>query len=154
MAFAVDKSVNPDWQDEDLEAVDDSVEREDRRKAKRRHLIDRRMIERRRKYWWSVIFPIIVGVCVTALISWGAYVTHVTYRISANYEMSFVRHIEDRAKKDLAFDHKIEMLRSDYTVKLGNLRTDLNKGLTEIRETNLKIYELLLQQGKKDLETQ
>ena len=123
----------------------DELEREERRVTKRRDMIDRRVVERRKKYWWGVIFPIIVAVCVSALISWGAYITHVTYTISANYEASFVAHVKDRSTKDKAIDDRFEVLRSDYNTKIEMLHVDLNNGLAEIRKTNLAIYNLLLQ---------
>lgn len=121
----------------------DNLELE-RRRIHRRNRADRRLAERRKKYWWSVIFPIIIGVCVTALISWGAYVTHVTYTISANYETSFVRHVNNQVKKDAALELKIEMLRTDYTHKMNSMRADMNSGLKEIREANNRIYNLLI----------
>lgn len=117
----------------------------EQREVRRRYVVDRRASERRKKYWWAVLFPIIVGVCITALISWGAYVTHVTYTISANYEMSFKQHIQDRVIKDASLEHTIELMRSDYTHKLTGIRQDMDAGLKEIRDTNLKIYNLLLE---------
>ena len=128
----------------DLNEIDE-LEKDERRRAKRRYKTDRRIIERRKKYWWMIIFPILIGVCATALISWGAYITHVTYTISANYETNFVAHIESRAKKDATIEAKVEMMRSDYTQKMGSLREDMNEGMKEIRDTNLAIYNLLLQ---------
>ena len=128
----------------DLNEIDE-LEKDERRRAKRRYKTDRRIIERRKKYWWMIIFPILIGVCATALISWGAYITHVTYTISANYETNFVAHISARAKKDAIIEDKVETLRKDYTQKLGTLRTEMNEGLKEIRDTNLAIYNLLLQ---------
>ena len=131
----------------DSESVDldaDELEKEERRVSKRRDAIDRRIAERRKKYWWGVVFPVLIAVCASALVSWGAYITHVTYTISANYEASFVSHVEDRAKKDKAIEGRFQALRSDYNSQIDMLHTDLNNGLADIRKTNLAIYNLLL----------
>jgi len=155
------KSAEPDFtEDDDLDddlypGPTEGWEGIDRRASRRRYLADRRAREKRKKYWWSVIFPIIVSICCGALISWGAYVTHVTYTISANYETSFLKFIEERAQKDASVEHEIEMLKTDYTNKLGLLRSDMTSqineirldmkaGMKEIRETNVRIYDLLL----------
>lgn len=118
---------------------------EERRETRRRYDIDRRLIERRKRYFISIMIPIIIGVTATALISWGAYVTHVTYTISAKYETNFVQHITARAEKDARLEHELELLRTEYTYKLSTLRDEVNDGLKEIRDTNNAIYKLLLQ---------
>ena len=89
-------------------------EGDERRESKRRDNSDRRILERRKRYWSSLILPILVGVIATAIVSWGAYVTHVTYGISARYEESFVKHVSAELKKDALNEHRLEMIQADH----------------------------------------
>lgn len=116
----------------------------DTREVRRRYLFDRRMRERRKRYWWSIIFPIFLGSVLTALISWGVYVTHVTYRISAGYEETFVKHIENEIQEAAALEHKMEMMKIEYTGRLDSIRSETMKQLSEIRAMQSNMYQLLL----------
>jgi len=116
----------------------------ERREVRRRYIPDRRAAERRKRYWWSVVFPIILGACLTAVISWGAYVTHVTYSISANYEKTFVHHIEAQADKNALVEHKLELIKKDYTGGINAIRKDMTTGFSEIRNIQNAMYRLLL----------
>lgn len=121
----------------------------EQRETRRRYIFDRRVAERRKRYWWSVMFPILLGSIMTALISWGVYVTHVTYRISANYEETFVRHIESGIEREAQFEHRVDLIRVDYISRINSLKEDMTRSLREIKDIQTAMYQLLLhRQGK------
>ena len=121
-------------------------EGEERREAKRRYTIDRRLLERRKKYWSTLLLPVLAGIIVTGILSWGAYVTHITYGISAKYEESFVKHIKDQLKKDALMDHKLELIQAEHNRQMIRLRDDMNTGFKEIRVFQRDIYSILVKQ--------
>jgi hypothetical protein len=130
---------------------------DERREAKRRDLIDRRGPERRKKYWWSMVLPTLIGIMGAAVISWGAYVTHTTYGISAKYESQFDQHIGRELQVEATNNHKLELMQMEYNDKMLILRKDMlilrkdmNEGFKEMRASQLDIYNLLLEnrQGK------
>ena len=135
--------MNPEIRPEDEDW--DGVEQ---REVRRRYTIDRRTLEKRKRYWWSVIFPIILGCLLTGIMSWGVYVTHVTYRISANYETTFVKHIGAQIEKDAAINHRLELMKADYTTRMTQMRSDMADGLKEIRNMQGTMYRLLLDSEK------
>lgn len=132
--------------DENIEEVNekqwDGVEQ---REIRRRYNIDRRSTERRKRYVWSVILPIFLGAGLSALVSWGVYVTHITYRISANYEETFVRHIESQVEESTAMDHRLEVMKAEYTTGMRTLRREMTSGLKEIRDMQAAMYHILLE---------
>jgi predicted PurR-regulated permease PerM len=132
--------MNSELEEEKLENWDGVEKRETRR----RYTLDRRMSERRKRYWWAVIFPVILGVGITALISWGVYVTHTTYRISANYEKTFVQHIEKEIEREALVEHRLEVIRADYTNRIDSLKEDLKTSLQDIKSVQTQIYRILL----------
>lgn len=111
--------------------------------------MDRRTLERRKRYWWSVVFPIVIGIIGTAIISWGAYVTHTTYGISAKYEQTFVTHIRDQLQKDADTNHKLEITKLEYNKELDELRKDMNEGFSEMRRAQTDIYNLIINLNQK-----
>lgn len=121
-------------------------EDKERREAKRRYTIDRRTVERRKKYWYNLFLPILLGVLGAGLVSWGAYVTHVTYGISAKYEESFVRHVADQLKKEALNDHKLELMQMEHSTQMTSLRDDMNTGFKEIRAFQHDIYNIIAKQ--------
>jgi hypothetical protein len=121
---------------------------EERREAKRRQNIDRRMREKRKRYWMNLLVPIAISIGVGGIISWGVYVTHLTYGISARYEESFVKHVNDQIQKDAIYDHRLEMIQMDYSEKISGLRSDMASGLREIRQSQKEIYNLLLKHNR------
>jgi len=131
-----------------LENDEQDWEGAERRNAKRRYLIDRRTMERRKKYLFSVILPTMLGVFGAGLVSWGAFVTHATYSISAKYEETFVDHIDEQAISDRAQEKRIDGIVVDYNERIGELHNDMNDGFKEIRDTlrdtQNSIYSLLL----------
>ena len=116
---------------------------EERREARRRYTLDRRELERRKKYWSSLILPVIIGIVATAIVSWGAFVTHVTYGISAKYEESFVKHVNDQLKKEAYNEHRLELIQAEHNAQMARLREDMNTGFKEIRAFQHDIYNLL-----------
>lgn len=118
-------------------------EGEERRETRRRYTIDRRILERRKRYWSSLLLPVFVGIVVTAIVSWGAYVTHVTYGISAKYEESFVKHVREQLKKEAHNEHRLEMIQTEHNSQMARLRDDMNTGFKEIRAFQHDIYNLL-----------
>lgn len=116
----------------------------EQRETRRRYTLDRRKSERKKRYWWSVIFPIILGTGITALISWGVYVTHTTYRISANYEKTFVQHIDKETEREAQVEHKLEVIRTDYTNRIDSLKGDMTASLKDIKDMQILMYRLLL----------
>jgi hypothetical protein len=123
---------------------------EERREVKRRHAVDRRLQERKKRYLWSIIFPVTIGIIGTAILSWGAYVTHVTYGISASYEETFKGHIQGQLVKEAEIAHKFELNKLEYTDKLTELRRDMNLGFKEMRNTQKNIYNLLIGQSSEN----
>jgi hypothetical protein len=121
---------------------------EERRTMTRRELADRRAKERRRKYWFNLLVPIGLSIGIGGVISWGVYVTHLTYGISAKYEESFVKHVQDQLQKDAFYDHRLELLQIDYSEKISSLRSDMAEGLREIRDTQKDMYKLLLKHNE------
>ena len=117
----------------------------EQREIRRRYLIDRRVTDKRKRYMWSVVFPIILGSILTALISWGVFVTHTTYRISASYEETFVKHIEREIEKDLVLEHRLDMIKADFTNRMDTMSADTKSGFAEIRTMQTAMYQLLLE---------
>lgn len=117
---------------------------EERREAHRRYTVDRRVSERRKKYWFGLLVPTIIGLLGAGIISWGAYVTHVTYNISAKYEETFLRHIEDQQEKESEAVAEVNRMESDQNEKMRVLREDMNAGFRDLRDTQRDIYSLLL----------
>lgn len=136
--------------DENIEEVNeeewDGVEK---REIRRRYIIDRRSVERRKRYIWSVILPICLGAGLSALVSWGVYVTHITYRISANYEETFVKHIESQVEESAAMDHRLEVMKTEYTTGMHTLRQEMTSGLKEIRDMQAAMYRILLENERR-----
>jgi hypothetical protein len=122
----------------------DDWEGAERREVKRRYAQERRVTERRRKYIFSILLPIFIGLLGTGVISWGAYVTHTTYGISAKYEETFITHIDDQVVRDTVNDYKFESIQKDYNTKIMQLHNDMNDGFKEMRESNKDIYNLLI----------
>ena len=119
----------------------------ERREAKRRYTLDRRIMERRKRYLFSVVLPTVLGILGAGIVSWGAYVTHSTYSISAKYEETFVDHIDDQAVHDKLQRARIDGIVVDYNTRISELHDDVNDGFKEIRDTQNNIYNLLLQRG-------
>jgi len=119
---------------------------DERREYMRRYSGERRVVERRKKYWWSVVLPIILGLLGTGVISWAVYVTHTTYGISAKWEQSFGRHVQDQLQKEASDDHRIELMKIDHNSEMTSLRRDMNEGFKEIRGSQKDIYNLLLKE--------
>lgn len=122
-------------------------EGDERREAKRRYTIDRRIIERRKKTLFALILPTILGILGAGIVSWGAYVTHATYSISAKYEETFVDHIDDQVITGAAQEARINDIVVDYNRKIVRLHDDMNDGFKEMRDIQNNIYNLLLQRG-------
>jgi hypothetical protein len=131
--------------DPDIETLDEDWNGVEQREARRRYTVDRRLAERRKRYWWSMILPIILGTGLAGLLSWGVYVTHVTYRISANYELSFVKHLERQVEKEFRLDHRLEVMKADFTNRTNLIRSDMTAGLKEIRDMQTTMYKILVQ---------
>jgi len=121
---------------------------DERREAKRRYIIDRRTMERRKKYLFSVVLPTLLGIFGAGIVSWGAYVTHATYSISAKYEETFVDYIDDQAIANKAQKNRIDNIVIDYNERISQLHNDMNDGFKDIRDalrdTQTNIYNLLL----------
>ena len=83
------------------------------------------------------------------VISWGAYVTHTTYGISARYEETFTTHIEDQNRNEKINDYRFENMQRDYNTKIIRLHDDMNDGFKEMRSSNKDIYNLLIKRDKK-----
>lgn len=120
-----------------------------RRETKRRFDVDRRSSERKKRYWWGVVFPILIGIVGTAILTWGTYITHTTYGISAKYEESFVKHLENQATKSIKDDIRVDSIVLDYNTKILRLHDDMNQGFNELRKSNSTIYNLLLRHEEK-----
>ena len=116
----------------------------ERREGKRRYVVDRRLVEKRKKYWWTLALPTIIGIVGAAIISWGAYVTHTTYAISAKYEQTFDRHVGRQLQLEATNDHRFELMQMDYNNKMLGLRQDMNTGFKEMRDSQTDIYNLLI----------
>jgi hypothetical protein len=125
----------------------------ERRESKRRYTLDRRLYEKRKKYWINLLLPIVLGVVVTGIVSWAAYVTHLTYGISAKYEQSFVSHINDQLKKDALIEHKMELLQVNHDQDLRQLKEAMETGFKEMRSFQHDIYKILAQQTVKPNES-
>jgi hypothetical protein len=121
-------------------------EGEERRQIKRRYTVDRRTLEKRKKYLSSVLIPTFIGLLGAGIISWGAYVTHTTYGISAKYEETFISHIENQNTTDIINDRKFESIQKDYNGKILQLHIDMNDGFKEMRSTQRDIYDFLIKQ--------
>lgn len=124
-------------------------EGDERRETKRRYTFDRRTLERRKKYLSSILIPIFIALLGGGVISWGAYVTHTTYGISAKYEETFISHIKNQDTKEVINDRKFESIQKDYNGKILQLHTDMNDGFKEMRSSNKDIYNLLIKRDKK-----
>jgi hypothetical protein len=130
-----------------LEKSEEDWEGDERREAKRRYTMDRRTMERRKRYLVTVVLPTVLGVLGAGVVSWGAYVTHSTYSISAKYEETFVDHIDSQVIADRQQNKHISDIVVDYNLRIGELHDDMNDGFKEIRDTQNNIYNLLLQRG-------
>jgi hypothetical protein len=130
-----------------LEKSEEDWEGDERREAKRRYTMDRRTMERRKRYLFTVVLPTVLGVLGAGVVSWGAYVTHSTYSISAKYEETFVDHIDSQVIADRQQNKHISDIVVDYNLRIGELHDDMNDGFKEIRDTQNNIYNLLLQRG-------
>jgi hypothetical protein len=135
--------------EEENEEENDGWEGSERREAKRRYITDRRTFERRKKYLSSILIPTIIGLLGAGILSWGAYVTHTTYGISAKYEETFTTHIDNQVVRDTVNDYKFESMQKDYNTKIIQLNDDMNDGFKELRETQQNIYSILFQFGVK-----
>jgi hypothetical protein len=124
----------------------------ERREAKRRYTTDRRDLERKKKFWVNLLLPIVIGVGVTSIITWGAYVTHVTYGISAKYEQTFVAHLENQASEDIKDDIRMDAMVLDYNSKIVKLSETMKEGFDELREDNRIIYNLLVTHERNRIE--
>jgi len=120
-------------------------EGDERRECKRRFNVDRRNMERKKRYFFGILMPIIIGVVLTGIVSWGAYVTHVTYKISANYEETFVKHMGEQNSREVVINHRLDLMTRDYGLKVDTLRSEVTEGLREIREVQSQMYRLLVQ---------
>ena len=118
-------------------------EGDERRETKRRYTMDRRALERKKRYMFTIILPTLLGIMGAGVVSWGAFITHATYSISAKYEETFVDHIDDQHIKETAVKTRLDHIVDDYDSKLGTLHDDMNDGFREIRVT----LNLLLQRG-------
>ena len=116
----------------------------ERREAIRRDNNDRRVLERRKRYWVSLLLPILVGTIATAIVAWGAYVTHVTYGISAKYEQSFVKHVNEQLTKDALNENRLERIQAEYNSQMIRLQDDMNTGFKEMRAFQHDIYNLIV----------
>jgi hypothetical protein len=112
----------------------------DRRAVKRRYTTERR----RGKYWLNLLAPIAMGVILTGIVSWGVYVTHTTYNISAKYEETFIGHIEGQEKKEVYAERRRDAIVVDYNRKIDKLSDEVADGFREIRDGNNSIINLLL----------
>lgn len=130
-----------------MEKSEEDWEGDERREAKRRYTMDRRTMERRKRYLVTVVLPTVLGVLGAGVVSWGAYVTHSTYSISAKYEETFVDHIDSQVIADRQQNKHISDIVVDYNLRIGELHDDMNDGFKEIRDTQNNIYNLLLQRG-------
>ena len=117
---------------------------QERREVKRRYTTDRRELERKKKFWTNLLLPVVIGIAVTSIITWGAYVTHVTYGISAKYEQSFVTHLESQATEDVKDDLRMDAIVLDYNAKIVKLSEKVEEGFEKIREDSREIYNLLI----------
>lgn len=125
--------------------MEENWEGSERREAKRRYTVDRRLYEKRKRAFVNFILPSVIGVVVAGLVSWGAYVTHTTYSISAKFEETFKSHIEEAAKDSIATTLRMDSIVNDYNDKLVSLHEDMNEGFRELRESQRNIFNLLLQ---------
>ena len=140
--------------DPEIISDDEKWDGVDQREIRRRYTVDRRKSEKRKRYWWSVIFPILLGGALSALISWGVYVTHVTYRISANYEETFVKYIAQQLEKETALDHRLELMRNDYTNRMNAIRLEMTAGIDRIRSVQDAMYRILLEYKRDKIEAE
>ena len=124
----------------------------ERREAKRRYTTDRRELERKKKFWTSLILPVVIGIGVTSVITWGAYVTHVTYGISAKYEQTFVKHLESQDTDAIKDDIRMDSIVLDYNGKILELSRDVKEGFDELRDDNRTIYNLLVTHERRRVE--
>ena len=122
---------------------------EERREAKRRYTIDRRDVERKKKYWINLFLPIVVGVLVTSLMSWGVYITHTIYTISANYEQTFKKHMEDQSAEAVRDDIRMDAMQVDYNSKISRLHDDMMEGFKELRNSQNLIQKLIVSKDEK-----
>ena len=115
----------------------------ERRESQRRRTLDRRADEARRQLWRLRLLPILVTILGGALVSWGAYVTHLSYSINANYEKVFLHYISEQKDKESAAGRRLDVLNHEFNAKLESLRTDVYNSMAEMRSTLRNIYNLL-----------
>jgi hypothetical protein len=116
----------------------------ERREFKRRLVADRREVERKKRFLANVVLPVLIGVLGAGLVSWGAYVTHTTYSISARYEETFTKHLERQAAEAIKADIRIDAIVLDYNSKIVKLHDDMSRGFAELRQHQNTIYDLLV----------
>ena len=127
-----------------LSSMEEEWDGEERRETSRRVPPDRRIVERRKKYALNIILPTIVAIMGGGLISWGAYVTHVTYSISAKFDSSYAAHVANQDKHDQEDKDERMAMRIDYNSKILKLRGAMDDGFKEFRDSNRSIYNLLV----------
>lgn len=132
--------------------MEEEWEGSERREVKRRYTPDRRELERKKKFWTNLLLPIVIGVAATSIITWGAYVTHVTYDISANYEQTFVKHLENQAAEEVKDDIRMDSIVIDYNAKILELSKNMKEGFDELRDDNRTIYNLLVTHERRRVE--
>jgi hypothetical protein len=120
----------------------------ERRSNKRRVLYDRRQQEYRRRLMMRIL-PVVIAVFASGLISWGAYVTHLTYNIAATYDTVFSTHIEEQAKKEIEDNLHFVVIQKEFSEKMLTLRSEMKQGMDEIRNGFRDIYLLLISQGRR-----
>lgn len=117
---------------------------DERRESTRRIPPDRRSTERRKKYFFNIIVPTVIAVVGAGLVSWGAYVTHVTYAISAKFDSSYASHVAIQNEHDQEDKDERMAMRIDYNSKIIKLRETMDAGFKEMRESNRTIYNLIV----------
>jgi len=118
----------------------------ERRETKRRYTSDRRADELRKQYWRQRLLPILIGITATSLISWGVYITHLSYTINAKYEEVFLKYVDEQQLKESVAAHRRELREQEFNAELLALRAELNNGLIEMRNTMRDLYNLLINQ--------
>lgn len=135
---------------------------DERRAVRRRYTLDRRAKEARKKLWFNILVPAIVGIGLTGALSWGVYVTHTTYTISAVYEQTFAKHLKEQKEKDTAVSKGIKQVADEYrrdikelgdshNEEMSTLRKEVGEGFREIRKIQGDIYNILVHR-KKDVD--
>ena len=124
----------------------------ERREVKRRYTYDRRSDEKRKQFWREKLLPILIGLTATSLISWGVYITHLSYTINAKYEEIFLKYVAEQQLKEATADHRREIHDREFNAKLLAIRAELNTGLVEMRNAMQNLYNLLLRRQQTEEE--